>query len=88
MPHRSVREPTSRRGSALAWQSAGGFGFTGISRKVVSERDPRLLMPPVPDRSSMSEETLTRTYAKYHPEFTQEAADAIGRRPGMVRHGA
>ena len=36
---------------------------------------------------SMSEETLTRTYAKHHPEFTQAAADAIGRRPGKVRHG-
>ena len=37
---------------------------------------------------SMTEETLTRTYAKHHPEFTQAAADAIGRRPGMVRRGA
>jgi integrase len=30
---------------------------------------------------SMSEETLTRTYAHHHPEFTRSAADAIGRRP-------
>jgi len=37
---------------------------------------------------SMGEETLTRTYAKHHPEFTRVAADAIGRRPGKVRHGA
>jgi hypothetical protein len=37
---------------------------------------------------SMSEETLTRVYAHHHPEFTQGAADAIGRRPAMVRHGA
>jgi integrase len=37
---------------------------------------------------SMSEETLTRVYAHHHPEFTQGAADAIGRRPTMVRHGA
>ena len=37
---------------------------------------------------AMSEETLTRTYAHHHPEFTQGAANAIGRPPVMVRNGA
>jgi hypothetical protein len=37
---------------------------------------------------SMSEETLTRTYAHHHPDFTKSAATAIGRRPAMARNGA
>jgi len=34
---------------------------------------------------AMSSETLTRTYGHHHPDHMQEAADAIGRRPGMAR---
>jgi integrase len=37
---------------------------------------------------SMREETLIRVYAHHHPDFTQGAADAIGRRPSMARNGA
>ena len=36
---------------------------------------------------SMGEETLIRVYAHHHPDFTQGAADAIGRRPSMARNG-
>jgi integrase len=36
---------------------------------------------------AMSVETLTRTYGHHHPDYMQEAADAIGRRPGVVRNG-
>jgi integrase len=34
---------------------------------------------------SMSEETLQRVYGHHHPDYMQEAADAIGRRPGHER---
>jgi integrase len=35
---------------------------------------------------AMSVETLTRTYGHHHPDYMQEAADAIGRRPGVARN--
>jgi integrase len=34
---------------------------------------------------SMSEETLQKVYAHHHPDYQQEAADAIGRRPKAGR---
>jgi integrase len=33
---------------------------------------------------AMSRETLERVYGHHHPDFMQEAADAIGRRPGVA----
>jgi integrase len=33
-----------------------------------------------------SVETLLRVYGHHHPDFMQEAAEAVGRRPGMVRN--